>query len=193
MAEVKILIKGYASINGKKATSTTTLILDGKLKFVVDPGMDREKLLSGLKENNLEPNDINYVIQTHGHIDHVGLTAIFEKATVIDDEAFYTFDGGYVAHGGNIPESTLKILKTPGHDLNHMSVIVNTDKGKVVIAGDVFWWYDEEDKKTDYQSLMNRIDEWAKNNDDLKESRKKILAIADFVIPGHGEMFEVKK
>jgi hypothetical protein len=27
----------------------------------------------------------------------------------------------------------------------------------------------------------------------LKESRKKILEIADYIIPGHGKMFKVKR
>lgn len=193
MAEVKIIVDGYASIDGSRATSNTSLILDGKLKFVVDPGMDRKKLIAGLKENNLEPKDIDYVIQSHGHIDHTGLTGIFENATIIDDEAFYTFSGGYKEHNGKIPDSSIEILKTPGHDPNHLSIVVDTKEGKVVVAADVIWWYDDEEQKTNYESLISRFDEWAKNEDDLKESRKKILAIADFIIPGHGKIFEVEK
>jgi glyoxylase-like metal-dependent hydrolase (beta-lactamase superfamily II) len=43
----------------------------------------------------------------------------------------------------------IEILETPGHTLEHLSLLVNTPKGKVVIAGDVFWWTDNEEQIVD--------------------------------------------
>jgi hypothetical protein len=43
------------------------------------------------------------------------------------------------------------------------------------------------------KSLMERKDPYVKNESQLIESRKKILKIADYIIPGHGKMFKVKK
>jgi hypothetical protein len=40
---------------------------------------------------------------------------------------------------------------------------------------------------------MNLKDPYVKNEKDLKESRKKVLEIADYIIPGHGKMFKVQK
>jgi glyoxylase-like metal-dependent hydrolase (beta-lactamase superfamily II) len=40
---------------------------------------------------------------------------------------------------------------------------------------------------------MNHRDPYVKDKEKLKESRKKILEIADYVIPGHGKMFKVEK
>jgi len=42
MAEVKVLIEGYAREEGDSevASSTTTLIRNKDLKIIVDPGMD---------------------------------------------------------------------------------------------------------------------------------------------------------
>ncbi len=195
MAKVKILIEGYASTKNNRATSTAVLMTDGDVKLIVDPGMDRKKLLDSLTRENLSPSDINYVIQSHGHIDHVGLTALFGNATIIDDEALYTFDGGFSEHHGKIPHVSddIAILKTPGHQPSHIAISVKTKDGVIVIAADVFWWYDEEIQSHDKDALTNRHDEWAKNENDLQKSRKKILEIADYIIPGHGKMFKVEK
>ena len=61
------------------------------------------------------------------------------------------------------------------------------------MAGDVFWWWDNEEQKTDKESLMARKDPYVKNKEQLNESRKKVLEIADYIIPGHGKMFKVEK
>jgi len=195
MAEVKVLIEGYDKEEGdfELASSTTTLIRDEDLKIIVDPGMNRKLLLEALKKENLSPRDINYVILTHTHPDHCLLTGIFENATVFDDSDTYTFDGKIGEHEDKIPNTGIEIIKTPGHDPFHCSVLVNDDKlGKVVIASDVIWWADNEEQKTDRESIMNHKDPYMKDEKQLMESRKRILDIADYIIPGHGKMFKVK-
>ena len=52
MAKVKILVEGYAIKKSGKATSSCVLIIDGEMKIIVDPGMDRQKLLEGLAVPN---------------------------------------------------------------------------------------------------------------------------------------------
>jgi len=195
MAEVKVLIKGYArEIDGKEfASSTTTLIQDGKLNIVVDPGMDRKALLAALKKEDLSLDQINYVILTHNHLDHSLLTGIFENAKILDDSDIYSFDGQIDEHEGKIPNTNIEIIKTPGHDQFHCSVLVNTEEfGKVIIAGDVFWWADDEEQKTDRKSLLEHKDPYVKNKGELEKSRKKILELADYIIPGHAGMYKVK-
>jgi len=196
MAKVKILIKGYArEKNGEEfASSTTTLIQDNNLNIIVDPGMNREALLSGLAKGNLKTEDINFVIVTHTHLDHSLLAGIFENAKILDNSNVYSFDGKIAGHEGKIPNTDIEIIKTPGHDQFHCSVLVKTeDLGKVIIAGDVFWWADEEEQKTDKQSLLEHEDPYVKDEKALKESRERILNLADYIIPGHGEMFKIKK
>jgi len=82
MAEVKVLIKGYAREEGDSefASSTTSLIKESGLNIIVDPGMNRKLLLEALKKENLSQKDINYVILTHYHLDHSLLAGIFENA-----------------------------------------------------------------------------------------------------------------
>jgi len=196
MTEIKVLIKGYAKeINGEEfASSTTTLIQDDNLNVIVDPGMDRKALLESLVKEGLKPEDIDFVIVTHTHLDHSLLAGIFENSKIFDNSDVYSFDGKIDEHEGRIPNTDIEIIKTPGHDQFHCSVLVRTeDSGKVVIAGDVFWWTDDEEQKTDRQSLLEHKDPYVKDARALEESREKILNLADYIIPGHGEMFKVKK
>lgn len=196
MAEVKVLIQGYArgEEDSEFASSTTTLIKESELNIIVDPGMNRKLLLESLKKENLSQKDINYVILTHYHLDHSLLAGIFENARVMDNEDIYSFDGKIKRHDGKVPGTDIKIIKTPGHDLFHCSVLVKTKEfGQVAIVSDVFWWSDEEEQKTDNESLMNHEDPYVKNKEELMKSRKKVLEIADYIIPGHGKMFKVKR
>lgn len=195
MAKVKVLIEGYAKEidNGWLASSTTTLIESDDKKIIVDPGCNRAKLLSELEKNNLNPSDIDFVLLTHNHTDHSLLAGIFENAKVIDDTEIYNNDN-QIEHDGIIPGTDIKIIETPGHDQFHCAVVVEDEKlGKVVVAGDVFWWMDDEEQKTDFDSLVNHIDPYVKDEEILKNSRKKVLEIADYIIPGHGKMFKVDK
>jgi len=196
MAKVKILIEGYAREEDgvEFASSTTTLIQEVDLNIVVDPGMNRKLLLEALRKENLSPDKINYVILTHNHLDHSLLTGVFEKAKILDNEDIYFWDGKIESHGGKIPGTDIKIIKTPGHDMFHCSLLVQDENlGKVAIAGDVFWWEDGQKQKTDGVSLIELEDPYVKNEEDLINSRKKILAFADYIIPGHGKMFKVEK
>lgn len=131
MPAIKILVQGYAK--EKKgvefASSTATLIQEKNINIVVDPGMDRESLLKGLKREKLSPEKIHYVILTHYHLDHTLLTAIFQKAQVWDDSNVYSWDGKIGEHKGKIPGADVKLIRTPGHDPFHCSVLVNTEEG----------------------------------------------------------------
>jgi len=196
MAEVKVLIEGYAKEeNGAEfASSTTTLIREGDLNIIVDPGMNRKLLLESLRKEGLPSDKINYVILTHYHLDHSLLAGIFKNARIMDNSDIYSWDGKIEAHDGKIPGTDIEIIRTPGHDMFHCSVLVKTNEfGKVIIAGDVFWWEDSQEQKTDKESLMKHKDPYMKNKEKLTNSRKKILELADYIIPGHGEMFKVEK
>ena len=57
-----------------------------------------------------------------------------------------------------------------------------------MVGADVFWWAENEEQKVD----IEKHDDFAEDMKTLKESRRKALEIADFIIPGHGKMFKVK-
>jgi len=163
MAEFKILIEGYARKEGDIEVASCTTTL--------------------IKENNF-----NIIVDP-------GMNRnLLLKSLICDDSNTYTFDGKIKEHEGKIPKTNIEIIKTPGHDQFHCSVIMTTkDVGKVVIAGDVFWWGEDEKQKIDKENIMNHKDPYVKNEKQLNESRMKILEIANYIIPGHGNMFKVKK
>lgn len=166
MPKIKILVKGYAfkKDNSEYASSTAVLIQDSALNIIVDPGMDRVRLLSALKKQGLVRSNIDYVVLTHNHLDHTLLSGIFNKAKMIDDELVYSWDGKITKHSAKIPGTDIKIIKTPGHSIYHCAVLVNTEKyGRVAIVGDVFWWTDSEKSKTDKKSLLQLKDPYVKN------------------------------
>lgn len=191
MKKVKVLIEGYAKKTDKGwlATSSTTLIEDGGKKIIVDPGINRELLFEKLQEEGLTPDDIDIVFMTHYHPDHMFLASVFEKATIVDGDTVYEKDNE-TGYEGRVPGTSLEVILTPGHAHEHAALLVTTEEGKIVVAADVFWWTDEEEQKTaDVGALINKEDPFTKDWEALKESRNKILKIADWIIPGHGKMF----
>ena len=191
MNKVKILVEGYAKPKdgGWIATCNTTFIRTDRFNIIVDPGINKKLLLENLKKENLKISDIDYVFMTHYHPDHVFLTALFEKVKVFDRDTIYKNDKE-TPYSGKIPKTDIKVISTPGHTHEDSSLIVLTDDlGKVIVAGDVFWWMDNEKQKTDEKSLLSKKDPFTKDWKALQQSRKKVLKFADWIIPGHGKMF----
>lgn len=193
MSEIKVLIEGYAKEikGGWLASSTVTLIKSNSKIIIVDPGCNQEKLLATLDKENLKVEDIDFVFLTHNHLDHTLLAGIFSNARILTTEEIYK-DDNQVAHGNIIPDTDLRIIQTSGHCNEHCSLIVPTEKGIYIVAGDVFWYIDGETQGVD----IEKADEAHPVEVDMKKliaSRKKILEIADYIIPGHGKMFKVEK
>ena len=194
MAEVKILVVGYAreEDDALYASPTTTLVRDNGKLILVDPGANEQLLLEALKDEGLTPGDIDIVFLTHYHIDHILNIRLFPGKDIYDGDIIYSGDKE-VEYEGIIPGTNVQVIPTPGHADEHCSLLVETDKGKLCIAADVFWWMDNEEQKTDRESLLTHKDPYMKDEQALLESRKKVLEIADYVIPGHGKMFQVEK
>jgi N-acyl homoserine lactone hydrolase len=107
------------------------------------------------------PREVVFVINTHLHFDHCGGNRLFAGTPIYvqrrEREAAraedYTipewadFEGArYVELEGEqevLPG--LRVVPTPGHTPGHQSVLVDTDEGLVVVAGDVAYTWDEFD------------------------------------------------
>ncbi len=195
MTEVKVLIEGYAKElkRGWVASSTSCLITTGNKRIVTDPGCNREKLLKALAKEGLTTDDIDYVFLSHCHPDHVLLAGIFEKAKFITFDANLMYDKDLMLEfDKHVLGKDIEIIETPGHVLEHLSLLINTHKGKIAIAGDVIWWVEGEEQTFDINQ-KDHTQAKGMNMDKLIESRKRILQTADYIIPGHGKMFKVKK
>lgn len=191
--EIKVLIEGYARElkTGWRASCTTTLIKTGKNIILFDPGCNRKRLLAALKKEKVKPSEVNFVVLSHGHLDHSLLTGMFENARVISFESLLYDQDLMLEFEANILDKGIEIIKTPGHCSEHISLLVNTAKGKVAVAGDVFWWTEGAKQTVE----VNKIDDSHPvelNMKELIKSRKKLLKLADYIIPGHGKMFMVK-
>lgn len=194
MAKVKVLVQGYAKElkNGWRANSTSTLIeSDGKF-IIFDPGCNRLKLIRALKKQGLHTKEINYIVLSHGHLDHALLTGMFENAKVISFESLLYNKDLLLDFNKNVLGKDIQIVETPGHASEHISLIVNTDQGKIAITGDIFWWTEDEKQFVDIKK-EDSSHPAELNMDNLINSRKKVLELADWIIPGHGKIFKVKK
>jgi len=193
MNKIKVLISGYARQieNGWLASSTVTLVRSNGKNIIIDPGCNRNKLIKELSRNNLKTADIGFVLLTHGHTDHTLLAGIFENAKVLTSEEIYDNDN-QVEHNNIIKGTDLKIIQTPGHSPEHCSLVVPADEGIYVVAGDVFWWTDDERQEIDIEKEDQAHPEEV-NMNKLIESRKRILAVADYIIPGHGKIIKNTK
>ncbi|MBU0706911.1 MBL fold metallo-hydrolase [Patescibacteria group bacterium] len=195
MTEIKILVEGYAKElkKGWVASSTSCLITTEDKTIITDPGCNRDKLMDALGNEGLRTGDIDYVFLSHKHPDHVLLAGIFEKAKYI------TFDSNLVYDKDRMFEfdkhelgKNIEIIDTPGHVLEHLSLLVKTSKGRIAVAGDVIWWRDGE-KQTFNIDQKDYAQSKGMNMKDLVTSRKKLVALADYIIPGHGKMFKAEK
>lgn len=190
MNKVDILIEGYAKVTGTGwlASSTVSLIHANGIIILVDPGANKKLLLERLKEKNLTPQDIDFVFLTHLHLDHSLLMGIFPNAKVINHEAITEGDKGELVPA-LIPGTDISIVKTSGHEYAGASLLVPTPNGTVAVAGDVFWFEEGEKQTLD----IEKKDDFATDMGELVKSRKEILGLADWVIPGHGSIIQVKK
>ena len=193
MSGFKILIEGYARTMGSVvfASPTTVLIRDSGLTILVDPGANKRLLLDALEREAITPEQIDIVFVTHHHLDHLLNIRLFPDKEIYDGAAINAYDK-MLEYSGNIPNTRIKVIPTLGHTMEHWSLLMETARGKVAIAGDVFWWWDDEEQKIDKESLMAREDPYAQDADALSESRKKLREMADYIIPGHCRMFATR-
>jgi glyoxylase-like metal-dependent hydrolase (beta-lactamase superfamily II) len=181
-------------LNG--GVSSTVTLIKGEKNVVVDSGgfADAEVIKKSLNKEGLTPEQIDFVIATHYHWDHVSNFHIFKNARLYKCYSFSSYIDiknnktalANIQDGFRIIDD-IELILTPGHVEHHMSVVVNTDKGKVVIAGDAIG----HKEWVDLTKLPDKRYVWDEKK--YTESRKKILKIADYVIPGHSDMFKVEK
>lgn len=164
-----------------RASCTITLVQEGKIKLVVDTGneADKIKILAGLKKNKLTAGMITHVVNTHCHADHIGCNYLFKRAEIISAEEMHKKDRFRLYEGDLDLSNNIKIMATPGHTESDCTVLVKTNKAVIAIAGDIFW-RSQYDKPAFFS-----------NRAELNKSRRWILELSDYIIPGHDKMFKV--
>ncbi|MBO4342845.1 MAG: MBL fold metallo-hydrolase [Clostridia bacterium] len=166
---------------------------------LVDIGWYTDELDEFIRRNKI---DVEYILLTHGHFDHIMGAAKAKEATgarvlihkddnicltdkkynLMDDfgvtAPLYPCEADIIADDGiavNIGESEITVMHTPGHSAG--SVIFIDKKGRNIISGDTLFY-----------STVGRTDKIGSSTEALADSLRKIIALdGDYTIyPGHG-------
>ena len=176
-ARLDVLTAGYV---GDRVASTVVLVRDGDAVVVVDPGMvaRRGLILDPLAALGISPDDVTDVVLSHHHPDHTMNVALFPAARVHDHQATYR-DDVWTARPAEGFELTpaIRLVETPGHTPQDITTLVGTADGLAALTH--AWWSAEGPAE----------DPYAPDADLLAGARRRILAVADLVVPGHGPAF----
>jgi len=176
--------RGYAEF--WPICSSTILIKANGNNILVDPGHIAWKgeLVKLLAAEKLKPDDIDYVLLTHHHLDHSSNMGSFPKAKIF-------MGSGYVSHGKasymvyddfKLFENKLGIgiLKTPGHTAESRSYLFEYKDVKYICAGDAVY----EDV------LRGKSENGIADREKYIQSLENIFKTADVIIPGHGRVIK---
>ena len=153
----------------------------------------------------MKPADINVVIQTHLHADHVSFAHKFTKAKFIVQKAELDFASNphpifktrpelfadldfEIINGDYEIADGIKLLFTPGHSPGGQSVAINTVEGTAIIDGLCCC-----DENYDSKDLPKKVPVIAPTiHTDLMQSYNSLLRIkelADIIIPQYEARF----
>lgn len=153
---------------------------------------DKDVLLRELKFHHVKPDDVNYLVCTHGHSDHCGNMNLFLNAThflgsCISHRHHYNYHD--FENNPYVLDKNIEVIFTPGHTSTCVSVIVkntNLENGATVaIVGDLF------EKEEDIFNDTFWREAGTENEYAQRQNRLKIAEMVDYIIPGHGPKFQV--
>jgi len=203
------IVAYYIKGDEKNILVDTGYSIDHNLLKYFEPHISRyfvrskkQELPTALKQIKIQPEDIDIVINTHLHFDHCTNNHLFGNAEWIVQrkEAFGLIPmlqermpiNFTLADGDKEITDNVSVMLTPGHTVGSQSVIVRTNKGAIVIAGDnvprfeVWNQYLQNEKipvaRLRYTAPYSN-EEYSKQ---LHESFQKIQRIEPlFVLPSH--------
>jgi glyoxylase-like metal-dependent hydrolase (beta-lactamase superfamily II) len=179
-ARYDVLLEGSLTSKAGKVQSTCTLIRDEGRLMVVDPGMadDHHAIFEPLSALGFGPEQVTDVIVSHHHPDHTMRIALFPNAAVHDFWATYRGSTWEDADAeGRLLTPSVMLIRVPGHTVEDIAVVVGTPDGVAVCT---HLWFDDEGPADDPT---------AEDPASLHASRRRVLDIADVIVPGHGAPF----
>jgi len=182
-----------------QANNCNTFFIDRQKRILVDPGHHQlfGHIQDGLRKLSITPQDIDLVIITHGHPDHMEAVRIFAGTStsiavpaiemdyirnlpphlagalgIADFEPDILLDEGNLRVG----DVNLQIVHTPGHSPG--SICLYWAEKKVLLTGDVV-----------FSQGLGRTDLPGGDGEKLKESINRISQFdTDYLLTGHGDM-----
>jgi N-acyl homoserine lactone hydrolase len=176
LADVQAIRYGDVLVEGERWPGFLHVIEHPRGRALVDTGLidstpELDEEWAPRFDPDTIPRDIVCVINTHLHFDHCGGNRLFAGVPIyvqrLEREAARTegytipewvdFDGAqYVELEGEkelLPG--VRVVPTPGHTPGHQSVLVETDEGLVVAAGDVaYTWSEFDDPANEAATLL---------------------------------------
>jgi glyoxylase-like metal-dependent hydrolase (beta-lactamase superfamily II) len=181
---VDLLHAGYIKDGGSRVASSITLIRDGDAILIADPGMvaHRSLILDPLAERGVDPEAVTHVWFSHHHPDHTMNAALFPNAEVVDYWARYR-DDLWLDHEGDgcLVTPNAAMWLTPGHTDEDTTLMVTADDGLYALTH--LWWRPDRSPE---------VDPYCTDVPRMEACRERVLAVAEIVIPGHGDMFRVR-
>ena len=187
-------------------STNVILIRDNGKNIIVDPGILQIGRYGAfpkrLAEFGLKPEDIDIVVNTHCHYDHIEGNYLFRGKRLVVHEKEFDYckklywpefaeafmgimDIDAVSGDKQITES-VRVMETTGHTPGSITVLVDTDEGLVACVGDAV--IVKEDL------LQLKAPQVVTKNTSVEtsiESLKKIAALKPvLVIPGHDAPFK---
>ena len=146
----------FDTLSFNLGSTNTVLIRDGDLNIVVDPGIIQlgryGAFQKRLVELGLTPGDIDMVVNTHCHYDHIESNYLFKgKPLVVHEkeleycaqlywpefaEAFMGIMEVDAIDGPREISGNVRVIETLGHTPGSISVLAETEVGLVACIGD---------------------------------------------------------
>jgi glyoxylase-like metal-dependent hydrolase (beta-lactamase superfamily II) len=170
------------------ASSSVTLVQAADVNIIVDTAMpfDAPEILAALEGHGLETDDVDMVVNTHGHHDHTGCNRLFGQAEVVlhKMEGAGRSGGGPVRHLDGETELVpgVRVIETPGHSRGSISVVAELEEGPWVMAGDALPTRD---------NFLAWVPPGIHFDPEVAlDSMRRIVDIAWMIVPGHDVPFK---
>ena len=210
-------VETYASIWYIEGTEERILIdAGGSAETMIRRGYSAEHISSpgdALRRVGITPDDINIVICTHLHNDHMELGHLYKNARFIIQKTELEANSNphpleaarcvpknllegldfQVVDGDTEIVEGVRVLFTPGHTRGGQSVVVDTAKGKVIVSG-LCTIRDNFEPPEPIGKLMPVIPPGIHlDAREAFESLKRIKQEANIIVPLHDGEFALKK
>ncbi|MEM9791048.1 MAG: MBL fold metallo-hydrolase [Planctomycetota bacterium] len=178
--EGREFIPGKSPDGARRVAGTIVLIEAHDALIVGDPGMvtHQQVITDALAEHGYQPGDVTHVFVSHHHPDHTLNVGMFPNAAVVDGVATYRGDLIEDHPSTHAIAPGVLVTQTPGHTVEDATLLATTPMGMVAFTH--LWWDENQQPE---------VDPIAEAPDQLTEQRRRILNLADIIIPGHGRPF----
>jgi len=181
MLTVGLLVKDGDVI--KEAHSSSTLLRSDGVTVVVDTSSRerRDSIVDSLRWLDVRPEEVDFVVTTHAHHDHMGNDDLFSAAEFIMHRGEAPSEGRTVMEDDMMQIApNVVLVHTPGHSRGSISVFVEGDQ-RYAVTGDAV---PLEDNFRRMQPPGIHYD-----REVALQSIKRVGEFADIIVPGHGFPF----